>query len=186
MASQQQLSSPWFDDKVVDRLRELWVDHSSGAIAGILWDEFRVRVTRNSVIGKLHRLGLTVDNKEEVHPLTRIDLGGGKTPRVRTRTRSTAFREPTLTREEVTLRCVEIEPRNLTLLDLEPDDCRFAVNEGDPQFLFCARPKMKGSSYCPGHFFLTRQEPKKRDGLRAKMPIDLSGGRCLRFAGMPA
>lgn len=36
------------------------------------------------------------------------------------------------------------------LLDLEPNDCRYPVNEGGP-FLFCAEPSAKGSSYCAHH-----------------------------------
>tara|TARA_R100000655_G_scaffold91566_1_gene132320 strand:+ start:114 stop:344 length:231 start_codon:yes stop_codon:yes gene_type:complete len=38
----------------------------------------------------------------------------------------------------------------VTLLDLEPDSCRWPVNDGDP-YLFCAAPRVAGSSYCACH-----------------------------------
>lgn len=36
------------------------------------------------------------------------------------------------------------------LLDLEPNDCRYPMNEGGP-FLFCAEPAAEKSSYCSHH-----------------------------------
>lgn len=36
------------------------------------------------------------------------------------------------------------------LFDLEPNDCRYPMNDGGP-YLFCAEAKMEGSSYCPFH-----------------------------------
>ena len=50
---------------------------------------------------------------------------------------------------ELRLRCVEIVPRNLTLLELEDNDCRFPYGEGT--ITFCGHPKLKGSAYCGPH-----------------------------------
>ena len=55
------------------------------------------------------------------------------------------------------LRCVAIEPRHLTLLQLEPGDCRYPYggNEEGEAITFCGHPKREDSSYCTAHFDLT-------------------------------
>jgi GcrA cell cycle regulator len=60
--------------------------------------------------------------------------------------------------EAVKLRCVEIEPRQLSLLDLERGDCRYPYggDETGKAITFCGHPRRPGSSYCVAHFHLTR------------------------------
>jgi GcrA cell cycle regulator len=60
--------------------------------------------------------------------------------------------------EAVTLRCVGITPRLLSLVELEPGDCRYPYG-GDKDgeaITFCGHPRLAGSSYCTPHFQLTR------------------------------
>src|SRR5581483_7530633 len=60
--------------------------------------------------------------------------------------------------ERVQLRCVEVVPRHLALIELGRRDCRFPYG-GDldgEAITFCGRPRRKGSSYCTPHFHLTR------------------------------
>ena len=48
------------------------------------------------------------------------------------------------------LRCIEIVPRHLCLVDLEIGDCRYPYGgdaDGEP-ITFCAHPRREGSSYC--------------------------------------
>ena len=55
------------------------------------------------------------------------------------------------------LRCVEVVPRHLALVELEVDDCRYPYGgdeEGDV-ITFCGHPRREGSSYCAPHFHLT-------------------------------
>src|ERR1700687_5321925 len=56
------------------------------------------------------------------------------------------------------LRCVEVvPPRHLSLVDLEPGDCRYPYG-GDKEgeaITFCGHPRRQGSSYCAPHFHLT-------------------------------
>ena len=56
------------------------------------------------------------------------------------------------------LRCVEIVPRHLSLVDLEPGDCRYPYggDEEGEAITFCGHPRREGSSYCAPHFHLTR------------------------------
>ena len=50
-------------------------------------------------------------------------------------------------------RCAEIEPRHITLEQLEPNDCRYPF--GDGPFTFCGLMNVEGRSYCPEHFKLS-------------------------------
>ena len=56
------------------------------------------------------------------------------------------------------LRCVETDPRHLSLLELEPGDCRYPYggDEEGEAITFCGQPCSESSSYCAPHFHLTR------------------------------
>ena len=58
----------------------------------------------------------------------------------------------------VKLRCVEIEPRHLSLIELERGDCRYPYggDEEGEAITFCGHPRRPGSSYCAPHFHLSR------------------------------
>jgi GcrA cell cycle regulator len=60
--------------------------------------------------------------------------------------------------ETVRLRCVEIVPRHLALVDLEPGDCRYPYggDEEGEAITFCGHPRRPDASYCTAHFHLTR------------------------------
>jgi GcrA cell cycle regulator len=53
---------------------------------------------------------------------------------------------------------VGISPRLISLVDLEPGDCRYPYGgdtDGDP-IVFCGHPRKAESCYCTPHFHLTR------------------------------
>jgi GcrA cell cycle regulator len=58
----------------------------------------------------------------------------------------------------VKLRCVVIEPRHLSLIELERGDCRYPYggDEEGETITFCGHPRRPGSSYCTPHFHLSR------------------------------
>ena len=58
----------------------------------------------------------------------------------------------------VKLRCVAIEPRHLSLGDLERGDCRYPYggDEEGEAITFCGHACRPGSSYCTPHFHLSR------------------------------
>jgi GcrA cell cycle regulator len=118
-------------------LRKLREDGFSSTQIGIAVNvEFHTFYTRNAVIGRCHRLGLT---KQKNPP-------GPPKPRVRT----TPFREPGMpVNKPPELRCVEANPRNIPLLDLEPGQCRWPY--GDGPFTFCGYPALTDLSYCGAH-----------------------------------
>jgi hypothetical protein len=70
----------------------------------------------------------------------------------------------------VKLRCVAIEPRHLSLIELERGDCRYPYggDEEGEAITFCGHPRRPGSSYCAPHFHLSRNpvEPVSAVSLR--------------------
>ena len=152
------IASPWKDEALCARARELWGNRTASEIAGILWDEFRIPVTRCAVVGWLHREKLTIKDKTELHRCT-SNAGTLKARIVRANSNA---RRIILTHEPAelkALRCAEIVPRGLTLLELEAEDCRYPYGESD--FTFCGHPKVDGFSYCQPHANLTSVVPIK-------------------------
>ena len=73
----------------------------------------------------------------------------------------------------VQLRCVQIMPRHLAVTELEAGDCRYPYGgeaEGEA-ITFCGHPQSEGSSYCLGHFNLTRGPGTASE--RAAIPVAL-------------
>ena len=66
------------------------------------------------------------------------------------------------------LRCVDIEPRHLSLIELERGDCRYPYggDEENEAITFCGHPRRPGSSYCSPHFHLSRDPVEPPDGRR--------------------
>ena len=75
----------------------------------------------------------------------------------------------------VKLRCVDVSPRYLPLVDLERNDCRYPYGgDGDGSAIaFCGHPRREGSSYCTPHFHLTRNPavPADRPAGRASLRL---------------
>lgn len=150
--------SPWSDQAICDRVKELWSDHSASEIRDALKVEFGIEVSRNAVVGRLHRAKLTLEQKTKIHPLTSSNYA----PRVRSANkpkpeRSTPMRQRIrhASPEVKAMRCEEIAPLNIDLLDLKHGECRFPY--GDGPFVFCGHPALNGSPYCQPHQALTRK-----------------------------
>lgn len=149
-----------WDEKNIERLKTLWAEGlSASQIATVLGG-----TTRNAVIGKVTRLGLTP---------RRLCGGGYHTHQTRMRrTRNKKPKAPVKPREkakpivpdwkrEILEAPVYLEPcvdekiplsQRKTILTLEAGDCRWPI--GDPQnaeFHFCGGKKIVGLPYCQRH-----------------------------------
>ncbi len=87
------------------------------------------------------------------------------------------FRRPPVFAPEAPapLRCVEIEPRHLALLELQRGDCRYPYGgdtDGEP-ITFCGHPRRKGSNYCAPHFHLTRGPDAGEESAAGVVPSSL-------------
>ena len=140
-----------------DALREYHAGGLSFAeIAEAINAKFKTAYSRNAAIGRARRMGLAGPDRPKPPPKASAPWLN----RIRERHAASSLQlmpvfEPA---ETVKLRCVEIDPRHLSLIDLEPGDCRYPYG-GDAEgeaITFCGHPRRRGSSYCTAHFHLSR------------------------------
>ena len=163
----------WTDDRV-ESLKKLWAEGlSASQIAGRLGG-----VTRNAVIGKVHRLGLSgraTTSRMKSHRPRRVATAR-RTAKPRYTSGNPAVRslyhpdaEPYQSQvEELVIPLAERK----TIQTLEECHCRWPI--GDPQeadFHFCGKNKVAGLPYCEHHARRAFQPPQARRRDRTKTPI---------------
>ncbi|MCJ7526854.1 MAG: GcrA cell cycle regulator [Methyloceanibacter sp.] len=157
----------WTDERV-ELLKKLWAEGlSASQIAGRLGG-----VTRNAVIGKVHRLGLS----------GRATSSRSSSPRSRRTHVPRANRAPTLmfgTRGNVALKPqfeteLDLAPAPLaelviplheraSILTLKEAMCRWPIGDpGEPEFHFCGRKKCGTLPYCDHHARMAYQPAQAR------------------------
>jgi GcrA cell cycle regulator len=143
-------------------LRELHAKGMSyGEIAREMNARFGTAYTRNAVLGRGKRMGFTArETAREWKPPRRLLAKAERAQAHMTEERRPPpiLVPPVPRAEPVQLRCVGISPRLISLVDLEPGDCRYPYGgdtDGDP-IVFCGHPRKAGSCYCTPHFHLTR------------------------------
>jgi GcrA cell cycle regulator len=135
-------------------------------IAKAINAKFKTTHSRSAVIGRARRMGLAGRARPGDRPKhwpARPPKAKAKAPRPKKpRTRHVPEPSqpvPVLKRAgPARLRCVEIAPRHLLLVELEAGDCRYPYggDEDGEAITFCGHPRREGSSYCAPHFHLTR------------------------------
>ena len=144
----------WTDERV-EQLKKLWTEGlSASQIARVLGE-----VTRNAVIGKVHRLGLS----GRASP-ARIERP--RYPKPQRRLIKAVMPEPIIIEEEPE---PEPEPGEwTTVLTLKEHMCKWPIgNPGDSNFRFCGRKAGEGASYCNEHARKAYQPAHiKRDRMR--------------------
>jgi len=162
----------WTDERV-ETLKKLWQEgHSASQIAKQLGG-----VTRNAVIGKVHRLGLS--GRAAPSQPTRPLYKPARPPRPAASAASHAERpaaqapvrrsEPVLARPVISQPVTPYveEPGTATVLTLGAKMCKWPI--GDPSsdsFSFCGRRSDDGTPYCVEHgrvAYQPSQKAKKRD-----------------------
>jgi len=144
----------WTDERV-ETLKKLWADgHSASQIAAELGG-----ITRNAVIGKVHRLGLSGRAKSPSSAPARP-----RKPRTAShmlRVSRSSMRGNTALAHAYEL---EIEPeaepvdnviplgQRRSLLELTEDTCRWPIGDpGSSDFYFCGGPAITSLPYCAYH-----------------------------------
>jgi GcrA cell cycle regulator len=143
----------WTDERT-DVLKNRWADGISGGhIAAELG------ITRNAVIGKIHRLGLhrSMKAKAEAEAKTRR-------PRARTysfsndRVKALKTVKPPVAEPELKFNGSKQDCSHIpivgrkTLLQLDHNHCRFPFGDvGDPDFFFCGAETVSPLPYCAYH-----------------------------------
>jgi len=123
---------------------------------------FGTAYTRNAALGRSKRMGLVVPVRPEHRP-TPVKAGEPRKAKSRQRKGTEPPRPepdnvPAVPATPVQLRCVGISPRLISLVELEPGDCRYPYggDRDDEPIAFCGHPRRAGSCYCTPHFHLTR------------------------------
>ena len=158
-------------------------------IARALNERFGTAYTRNAAIGRARRLGLSTPERSGAGGVfaaarrpdarkiceRRARVLAKPAPKLATPNLA-APRLSTLARAAVLqLRCVAITPRHLSLIDLEPGDCRYPYGgdaEGEP-ITFCGHPRREGASYCASHVHLTSLPETAERHAPARAPLRL-------------
>jgi hypothetical protein len=157
-------NSPWTDE-LRSEVKGMWANHSAQEIAVAL-QERGYNFTRNSIVGLLHRMGLTMEQKAEARkrrppapkrkreqkPVLRIvSAGYGSGMRITS----------SVTSDLPLFECVDLPPLNKTLAELGPNDCRYIAGDPLAGALYCGH-QVHQRSYCAAHFSRCYVEPQKR------------------------
>ncbi|MGF1553306.1 MAG: GcrA family cell cycle regulator [Paracoccaceae bacterium] len=176
----------WDDDRV-ERLRAMWNDGMSASrIAKELGG-----VTRNAVIGKVHRLGLSNRTPAGQHSETESPMTEGEetkaeapdpevvagddeeeapppsrsAPAVRDASKPRPPGQPTPEEESARETLAEIEKiaKRLSLLELTERTCKWPIGDpNDDDFHFCGLPAVSGKPYCEHHVGVAFQPMSSR------------------------
>ena len=156
----------WTDERV-ETLKKLWQEgHSASQIAKTLGG-----VTRNAVIGKVHRLGLSgrAAPSQPARPLYKPQRPPrpASTPQHAPATASAPLRrtDPVLARPVISQPVVPYveTPGTATVLTLGTKMCKWPI--GDPSsdsFSFCGRRSDDGTPYCVEHAQVAYQPPQTK------------------------
>jgi GcrA cell cycle regulator len=155
----------WTDERV-ELLKKLWADGlSASQIAGELGS-----VTRNAVIGKVHRLGLSGRAKNPSSaasrprkPRSASQMLRVSRPSIRGNTAlQHAYDYDFEPEPEITENIIPIGQRR-TLLELTDATCRWPIGDpGAAEFFFCGGNTLNGLPYCHYHSRVAYQPPGER------------------------
>jgi GcrA cell cycle regulator len=159
----------WSTERI-EQLRSLWRDGlSASQIAAVLGG-----ITRNAVIGKAHRLGLTG------RPSPIKNRGAGPVrPRPPRRPRTERLPAAPRVAAAPVRRVVEPPPPPVeledmpgaTILTLTDRICKWPIGDPrDAEFHFCGRVSAEGLPYCVEHARRAYQPPARRTGEREEQP----------------
>ena len=129
----------WTDERA-GKLRELWAaGYSAWQIADRLGS-----ITRNAVIGKANRMGLSKPTKSSM-------------------TRQRKREEDVLVVEEA----FEVPEGGVSILTLTHATCRWPIGHpGEENFYFCGARSKPGQPYCAHHARLAYQVPTSKEARR--------------------
>jgi GcrA cell cycle regulator len=160
----------WSDERV-NMLKQLWAD---GLSASQIATKLGMGVTRNAVIGKVHRLNLSgrasTPRAAQPRKTERQPSAPGRSPSMPTAgaTALKAFLQPAPRAmplpEPKPLRLVDsAKDGRITILHLSDKTCKWPI--GDPMkedFCFCGHGPREGSPYCEYHARMAYQPPQSR------------------------
>ena len=146
------ISTTWTDERI--------------ALLRILFDRgrtcremaYEIGVSRNAVIGKLSRLGLTRDKPPGGEPRAKRprERRGRSVPRLQYEMLREVYDEAAFTETPVE------SAHRCSLFELSKERCRWPVNSEAEEFSFCGNTPLAGLPYCQGHTRLAYRSLARR------------------------
>jgi GcrA cell cycle regulator len=160
-----QTDSVSWDDTRIEQLKKLWSDGlSASQIAGELGG-----VTRNAVIGKVHRLGLSGRAKSKPAAVTRVRQkvvkAVARTTQVVTRGNLAMVELVDATPVQMPQRENVVVPmsRKISIMELREGVCRWPIGDPmQPDFAYCGGDCGVGKTYCEAHSRMAYQPQNER------------------------
>jgi len=144
-----------WDTTRTGRLRELVIEGLTASEIGL-----ELNCSRNAVIGKCHRVGVTIGEHKRTRPKEK--RMSGPPPSKPRPLRKPPARKVSAVREPPAEEKIPADPERVIIYgaaaeavrQLDPSRCRYPVGDPmtDADFRFCGAPVLTGrSSYCPEH-----------------------------------
>ncbi|MCR9127902.1 MAG: GcrA cell cycle regulator [Alphaproteobacteria bacterium] len=173
VAGEERTAMAWTEERV-ETLKKLWADGlSASQIAKQLGG-----VTRNAVIGKVHRLGLSgraAPSRPTRRPAPQRPAARKAKPAAaaQAKTQPTASPKPSPVREiKAAAPAQPVAPKEAqrlpsgeyaTVLTLREGMCKWPIGDpADTEFRFCGRHSGVGNAYCEAHAQMAYQPQAKR------------------------
>ena len=139
----------WTDERV-DKLKALW---KKGLSASQIATELGENITRNAVIGKAHRLGLSSRPSPVKKP--------AQTKPRKVPVKKAAPAAPAVAPDPLD------KPEKITILELTDRICKWPLGHpGEDDFQFCGSKSVPGQPYCAFHGAMAYQAPQPRKDRR--------------------
>jgi len=157
---------PWTEERV-ELLKKLWQDGlSASQIAAELGG-----VTRNAVIGKVHRLGLSGRGQptSSIKRQRRTHSTGIRRVRQMITVGNLALKPDQLAEAEIRPRRNVVVPiaRKLSIFQLTEKTCKWPIGDpGHEDFHFCGHDSLENLPYCEYHAGVAYQAPEQRRRMR--------------------
>lgn len=134
----------------IENLKRDWADGLSASQIGTRLSVPLHPLTRNAVLGKIHRLGLA---SRASYPRVAAE----RTPRV------SLPKPPKLRATEIIEIPEDISPCAVSIEDIGMEQCRYPLGDPSlPGFMFCGAGKMESSPYCTRHHRITHAKAERR------------------------
>lgn len=168
---------PWADENRVEMLKKLW---SEGMSCSQIADRIG-GISRNSVIGKVHRLGLsgrtTTNRKKTKHRATASPSATCETKRISTKSRpnfqiGTEFKARHFPVDASPLPLPqEIDIPRVAFADTHDGHCKWIIGDDMPR-MCCGDARIPGLAYCQGHAQRAFATPVTRKRAQMKDLVD--------------
>tara|TARA_Y100000590_G_scaffold469492_1_gene657363 strand:+ start:2041 stop:2535 length:495 start_codon:yes stop_codon:yes gene_type:complete len=147
-----------WDEKKIEILRNEWgKGKTASQIAELIGG-----VSRNAVIGKAHRLNLSIKVKKKNNSYNYITTNKDSDKKIKKTSNRSKFRSLILDKNFE-------EAKNISLEELSESTCKYMEGHPDEKnSSFCGRKTVEKFSYCPLHLMIVFQPKGKKEDVSLK------------------